>query len=558
MPSKYQHLKTRLLIEQTRMFLWGDKVGLLEDQLESPSHIFLLNRNLVLDVLLEVQAAFKSAVKITKNFDQFVHPKEIPQQQADGQAVPLALLQKNAKSNPTLVSRLKWAMVKQDRYQYLITKLIEYNDRMESFLDRSTLEELHANQQRSNLMLIQVTEQLDQLQALFDAVKLAPRVSQQADIASLHTSFASSSLTLTTPNIGTSDFLTLVEFKLQQETEHMQTMNITPLPLDLIFPDGFDQDEIRSFTKVHGKSYWIEWTEPVPNVPAMPNLEQILEDRVAKLAAILGVDNHVAKFHSPKCAGFVRNDSHFDGPKFGLVYEYPHSQEQPQITSLLNLIFSEAKPSLNERLMLAFNLAEALMYLHAVGWLHKGLRSDSILFITSPSKSSRRPPSLQNPVVSGFSTSRPDLPSEITVKYSTYIEHDLYRHPDLLVTSNSRHQKIHDIYSLGLILLEIAFWRPIEEMLDLDLTSKSARAEVLKIRNNVSYKLRGDYSNLEDRLAAEVGNSFAKACLTCIRSDELIRTRQKESTEFNDDKGDGKILQVFHDEVFLKLKECRL
>jgi len=55
MPLEYEFLRTRLRIEQSRFEILGDKIGLAEDLLEGPSRTLKLNRNLILDVLFEIQ-----------------------------------------------------------------------------------------------------------------------------------------------------------------------------------------------------------------------------------------------------------------------------------------------------------------------------------------------------------------------------------------------------------------------------------------------------------------------------------------------------------------------
>lgn len=54
LPADYQYLRTRLRIEQSRHLNWGEQIGLLEDSLEQPSRLLHLHRNLILEILLEV------------------------------------------------------------------------------------------------------------------------------------------------------------------------------------------------------------------------------------------------------------------------------------------------------------------------------------------------------------------------------------------------------------------------------------------------------------------------------------------------------------------------
>ena len=140
-PQSYQHLRTRLRIEQVRLLNWGQSVGLVEELLQHPSQVFQLNRNLILDILLEIQATFKSCVEIGEKYDSFV-----PQDPVSGTTLgpkPASFLKKTLAildKQPRVVSRLQWVMVKQSQFEGLIFKLIAYNDRIQSLLDRSSLE----------------------------------------------------------------------------------------------------------------------------------------------------------------------------------------------------------------------------------------------------------------------------------------------------------------------------------------------------------------------------------------------------------------------------------
>jgi Prion-inhibition and propagation len=74
MPRSYQHLNIRLQLEQTRLLNWGEKVGLVQDLLDQPSRILHLHRNLVLDILLEVQCSFKACLKKSNKYGPLLPP----------------------------------------------------------------------------------------------------------------------------------------------------------------------------------------------------------------------------------------------------------------------------------------------------------------------------------------------------------------------------------------------------------------------------------------------------------------------------------------------------
>ncbi|KZF26463.1 hypothetical protein L228DRAFT_279660 [Xylona heveae TC161] len=67
--------------------------------------------------------------------------------------------------------------------------------------------------------------------------------------------------------------------------------------------------------------------------------------------------------------------------------------------------------------------------------------------------------SLSNCYVTGFDSSRPEHLDEMTVASKNEIGQDLYRHPDSLGVWRQSYCKAYDIYSLGLVLLEIGLWK---------------------------------------------------------------------------------------------------
>ena len=64
MPAAYQHLRVRLRVKQTCLLSWGQKIDLVEELLDKPCRVFQSNRNLIIDVLLEVQTLFRDCVAI--------------------------------------------------------------------------------------------------------------------------------------------------------------------------------------------------------------------------------------------------------------------------------------------------------------------------------------------------------------------------------------------------------------------------------------------------------------------------------------------------------------
>lgn len=86
------------------------------------------------------------------------------------------------------------------------------------------------------------------------------------------------------------------------------------------------------------------------------------------------------------------------------------------------------------------------------------------------------------PYLTGFSFSRQDSPSEISEQPSQEPLADIYRHPHALGEPSTSFQKHMDMYSLGLVLLELAEWKAMKHIV-------AKCVEVRKVDSNVGVRL---------------------------------------------------------------------
>lgn len=213
----------------------------------------------------------------------------------------------------------------------------------------------------------------------------------------------------------------------------------------------------------------IEWKEFDPKSP----VKALIDRRVNRIAELLSTKTpKPTDFRIQDCLGFFEDD---EFPRYGVMYRMPQSASR-QVVSLYNLLDRSEDPhlpDLGDKFELARILVTALLRLHDCGWVHGSLRSNNIIFLAEEDESEAR--HLRDPYIHGFTFSRPTDPSEITLEYSmTHFEHDLYRHPQVAqfisrkvltdMTDHQRFQTVHDLYALGVILLEIGLWRRINTL----------------------------------------------------------------------------------------------
>lgn len=169
-------------------------------------------------------------------------------------------------------------------------------------------------------------------------------------------------------------------------------------------------------------------------------------------------------------------------------------------------MFDKPTPSLTERIALAHRISVSVIYLHAVNWLHKGLRSDSIVFF--PTKS---PTDISSPRLSGFEYSRPDKEGETTTGGNVNNWWELYVHPDYQGSgTKGTYRKTFDIYSLGIVLLEIAVWTRIENIVGIQDPEAAETEELKGIRAKL---LKPEYL---DYVRSNLGDKYHEAVKSCI------------------------------------------
>jgi hypothetical protein len=121
--------------------------------------------------------------------------------------------------------------------------------------------------------------------------------------------------------------------------------------------------------------------------------------------------------------------------------------------------------SLGQRFIIAQTLASAVMCLHLADWLHKAIRSENILFFAE----SMAKAGYTLPYLVGFEYSRLDAPDERTEDIVDEDEYVYYRHPDAHFVpvadlqqplgGAGRYSKLYDIYSFGVILVELGLFK---------------------------------------------------------------------------------------------------
>lgn len=191
----------------------------------------------------------------------------------------------------------------------------------------------------------------------------------------------------------------------------------------------------------------------------------VSEEMMARVEAIAALLNNPAKPISQvlHCSGYYHEPNRY---AFGVVYEFPVTPPPnlavaPRTLSgvIQSTMDPRSRPSLEERFLLAYRLVNSVIDCHKVGWMHKSISAHNIAFFHSHSS---HPSSwIQNPYIIGFNHSRRDDPKAFTLGPGMARFRE-YQHP--LYHKGHRFVQEFDFYSLGIVLLEIGLWTPLQSM----------------------------------------------------------------------------------------------
>ena len=190
-----------------------------------------------------------------------------------------------------------------------------------------------------------------------------------------------------------------------------------------------------------------------------------LKPRIEALGVLLSKAND----HSIGSLPFLGFFEEYDQNRYALVFEIrpfvdARLAAQPEAIKTLHDRFFQTAPPIKERITIALSLARAIRQLHTAGWLHKGIRPENLLFFDTGKEDHK---SLQGPYLADFGYARVvglTEFSEPAMDASDVVFHALYTHKGNLLEGSS-FCKSFDVFSLGLVLLEVGLWKRMRDIL---------------------------------------------------------------------------------------------
>ncbi|KAH8801524.1 hypothetical protein F5884DRAFT_862218 [Xylogone sp. PMI_703] len=266
----------------------------------------------------------------------------------------------------------------------------------------------------------------------------------------------------------------------------------------------------------------------------------------------------------PTCYGMVDDP---DNGRLGLVLAPPEHirSHLPQILTAgaisrkrmpisLKELLEKRHPSYVERLELGvrFQLAkkfiDAIRMMHCVGWVHKNISSENIIFfaarhmsthgVMGPDPNSPQQIGFDEPLFVGIGD--PRLDDTLGEPHTYYLTRgdeiptpdlDYYHHPDRRADPLMRYSRSHDIYSIGVVLLEIGIWRPLEE--------------VAYVQSEDFLDTQKQFQKLALKLDGITGSIYGNVVRRCL----AINTRERTEAQIKD-------LSRFCAEISASLDRC--
>ncbi|KAI3328099.1 hypothetical protein HD806DRAFT_519934 [Xylariaceae sp. AK1471] len=223
--------------------------------------------------------------------------------------------------------------------------------------------------------------------------------------------------------------------------KNLDNMEISGIPLC--------DSRLARTIKSSGEATYILDNIQCPRTNAYYNTKKNMRDLASRLQ-----HDEPENFGILRCKGFVAemgNPSSGTRDTFVMVMRIPDGLTRPR--SLRDILLNTAQPvSLSHRVSIAQEMARSIAYVHIFGFVHKNLRPETLLAFESPKKES---PSI---FLVGFEGFRKEEGK--TERIGDYVlEKNLYRHPSRQgVHPSDDFVMQHDIYSLGVNLLEVGLW----------------------------------------------------------------------------------------------------
>lgn len=272
--------------------------------------------------------------------------------------------------------------------------------------------------------------------------------------------------------------------------------------------------------------YLIDQASTISTLPDVCKLAKILRKVDPFEFGILACKG-VAKSASPSGHGFNTR----------FLFNIPPTLRDPQyLRTLLSL--ADSSHPLDDRFLLSKQLAKAVMFVHSAGFVHKNIRPDTILVFQDEKTANLWP------FLTGFEKFRMAEGNTLYQGDDAW-EKNLYRHPQRQgISPETNYSMQHDIYSLGVCLLEIGLgesfvtWDAEDSNYLPSSSISDAINSPLKDRRKKAFETKRFLVSLaEQSLPSRMGLNFTKIVVTCLTCLDSSNNMFGDESEFLDENG---------------------
>ena len=491
-----EKLICKIKIEEMRLLVWGREWGVLEGRFEEElkREEGIGNerlRGLAMEILSELYRTITDFQRLREKYGvveesggrDMIEGRESCDREVEKEKGGFGIGKLNLRSE--MSKRVKWVISDKEKFTVLLQDLKDYNNGLEQLFPPSRLATLHRTW--TNELLQGAHRDLGKLKDLEAASSgVYPALNVSANLKQLR---------INLDEKETKNFKPTYTLKIQRHALVVKNSQM-----------GRTHGQYRNPSLAEPQEIIVEWVEyEKEDLDARLNHLRRIDDLARMIHS--ASDRH-PDLHTIDCLGYTDDST---SSRYGLIYRSLSSS-----SSTLNYLITSndfRTPDLGDRFKLAHTLSVALWSLHSLDWLHKNLCSSNILFFPSAytnstriSKERENVPDISTPYLLGFDASRPDQMGEMSIASRNPTAADLHRHPSSLHSSScprKEYCKSFDIYSLGLILLEIGLWKTLQ-------TYHKPHYSAEKFRDKIVVQ------NLVPGLGSKVGRGYREVVDRCL------------------------------------------
>ncbi|KAG7284598.1 hypothetical protein NEMBOFW57_010976 [Staphylotrichum longicolle] len=367
------------------------------------------------------------------------------------------------KRSTTIANKVRWAVRDLDKFESLVKDVALRINKLNDLMTETQQRKTRADNYRVNMVVVGSVIDKASLELIRAAVQGEPDTSQVR-------------AAVERKGLAVSDA--------SQDRQVVGVPNLQRLSLDdFILPGRFATLKrfitAKKSDSAAGTYYLLERKSFDPSI--QPEDLARLTSRIQRLVLLLQKPKS-PDFRTPKAEGCIKDPANCC---WWIVFRFLQGVSSPSVNikpkpttpvSLLTLLTSACKfrPPLEQRLALANTFCTTLSELYLSGWLHKSIRSENILFpaaplsLVGPFSTEDMQRTLSEPLLTGFDYTRHESEWATIDRARTAgdVMTAIYRHPLYQGEAAQGYRLQYDVYSAGLVLVEIALWMPLASFLE--------------------------------------------------------------------------------------------